>query len=194
MAAGDSIVSICNIGLISGLGQDPIASLDDNRKAAILCKARYDQVRRNVLRAYPWGFATTYAQLPAHVEQPPFGGGTAFTLPADFIRVVELADRDNPRQKYKVRGRTLVVDMDPPLNLAYIFDCQDPTLFDPLFVETLGYAIAAEIAEPLTQSVAKANAALAKLEGKLTAAERASEQDGSEDEWDVDVLLRVRNI
>lgn len=192
MSAGDSIVSICNIGLISSLGADPIASLDDNRKASILCKARYDQVRRAVLRAHPWSFAKAEALLPAAAAQPITGSQTAFTLPADFIRVADLPDRQNGTLKYQIFGRTIRMEGTAPLPFVYIYDCQDPSLFDPLFVEVLGYAVAAEIAEPLTQSVAKKNSALSNLEGKLSIARTVTAQDGSEDEWDVDVLLRSR--
>jgi hypothetical protein len=65
MAAGDSIVGICNLGLVNGLGQDPIASLTDNRKAAIHCNLAYDPTRRAMLRAHPWDFATARARLSA---------------------------------------------------------------------------------------------------------------------------------
>jgi hypothetical protein len=104
MAAGDSIVGICNLGLVNGLGQDPISALSDNRKAAIHCNISYDPVRRAVLRAHPWDFATTRRQISASATPPPFGYANAYQLPADFIRIVAVGD-DTNQEHWKDRKR-----------------------------------------------------------------------------------------
>jgi hypothetical protein len=191
MAAGDSIISICNLGLLA-LGQDPVNSLTDNRKAAILCNARYEQVRREMLRAHPWGFARRRAQLPASDTQPAFGDFTAFTLPSDFIRLVEAPDVCK-RRGWMIEQRQLLSNETAPLNLLYIFDCQDATLFDPLFIAVLGYAIAVELAIPITQDRGIKSQMETELEGKLASARLVTSQDNSSSEYDVDVLLESRN-
>lgn len=191
MAAGDSIIGICNLGLVTGLGQDPIAALTDNRKAAILCNLRYDQIRRELLRAHPWGFARARAQLSLAGTQPVFGD-PAFTLPADFMRVAMLDDEFNDLG-WAVEGRQLLAAVTAPLNLLYIYDCQDPTLFDPLFVAALGYAIAVELAVPITQDRGLKAQMENELEAKMSAARLVTSQDNSSSEFDIDVLLRSRN-
>src|SRR4051812_40773418 len=135
MAAGDSVVSICNIGLVA-LGEPPIVSLDDNRKAAIFCKARYDQVRREILAAHVWNFARKQARLAADLVAPLFDWTTAFPLPADFIRIYRLVKE--PPAAFEVQGHALLCNETAPLNIVYIRDIDDPTKFDPIFTAALG--------------------------------------------------------
>lgn len=191
MAAGDSIISICNLGLVQGLGQAPISALTDNRKAAILCNISYDQVRREMLRAHPWSFARKRAQLATAVTAPLFGHRSAFTLPADYIRLVDVPE-DFGRPRWQIEGQQLLCNSSAPLDLIYIFDCQDPTVFDPLFVAALGYAIAAALAVPLTQDKGLKSAMEQETEAKLDAARLVTSQDNSAEDLDVDILLRSR--
>jgi hypothetical protein len=71
MAAGDSIVGICNLALVQGLGQDPISALSENRKAAILCNLNYDQVRRALLRSHPVEFRDPQTREQISPPRPP---------------------------------------------------------------------------------------------------------------------------
>jgi hypothetical protein len=189
MAAGDSIVSICNIAL-RALGENKIVSLTDNTFRANLCNERYDAVRREVLRAHPWNSAKQRVQLPASATPPAFGFGAAFPLPADYIRFVDLPGIRRP--KFKIENGELLCDYTAPLNLLYIYDIQDPTRFDPLFVAALGYALAAEFAEPLTQDLNKQQSMLRQLTGKLDLAQLVSSQENSSEELDDDILLASR--
>lgn len=190
MAAGDSIVGICNIGLLE-LGEPPISSLDENIKAAIHCKARYDQLRREMLRAHPWNFARKYIQLGAASTPPLFQWSNAFPLPNDFIRVHRMPD--NPLAKYEVVGGALYCNETAPLNLAYVWDLTDPTKFDPIFVAALGYAVGATLAMPITQSQSQRDRCNNLVEGKLGVARLTGAQESSPEEWDVDVLLQSRS-
>lgn len=190
MAASDSIVDICNLGLLA-LGQSKINALTDNRKAAILCNQRYDQIRREVLRAHPWSFAVKRGQLPAASTQPLFGNGTAFTLPSDWIRNF-IGKEEMNRRGWAIEGRQLLCRESAPLNLVYICDCTDTTIFDPLFVAALGYGIAAELAIPLTQDRGLKSQMETEMEGKLGTARLVSSQDNSSEEFECDVLLRSR--
>ena len=146
MAAGDSVVSICNIGLIA-LGEKPISSLNDPVKTAILCAARYDQIRRAVLRGAPWNCGKKQTLLAASPTAPLFTYRNAFPLPADFVRMFNLPEND--QATWEVIGNLLMTDEGAPLQTLYIFDLQDPTQFDPLLTEAIGQAIGAELARPL---------------------------------------------
>lgn len=189
MAAGDSIVGICNIGLIE-LGQPPITSLSDPVKAAIYCNARYDQVRREMLRAHPWNSARAQAQLSASTTAPLFKWANAFPLPADFIRMFRMPD--NAEARYEIVGPVLMTDETAPLNIEYIFNLTDPTKFDPLFVTALGYAVGAAVAMPLVQKAAERTRLDNLVEAKLSIARLIGSQESSVQEWDDDVLLRSR--
>lgn len=189
MAAGDSKVSICNIGLIA-LGEPPITSLDDNRKAAIYCKARYDQVRRQILRAGFWNFARKQSQLAEVTSAPLFDWSNGFELPADFVRLYRM--QKNPQSAYEIQGQLLLSNETAPLNIVYIYDHEDPTKFDPIFVAALGYAMGVELAMPITQSKSKRDDCKSAVEGHLGMARFAGAQEASPEEWDTDIMLQSR--
>jgi hypothetical protein len=189
MAQTDSIVSICNIGLIA-LGELPIESLDDPYKRAALCRERYDDIRRAVLRGHIWNCARKRAVLADAPAQPLFGWQHAYQLPDDFLRVVKL--NDNDLVKWEIEGDTLLTNTDPPANLIYIWDLQDTTKFDALLVQALGKTIAAELAEPLTQSDSKVQGLLREVDDKTGQARSIGSQESSPEEWDVDRWLRAR--
>jgi hypothetical protein len=189
MAAGDSIVSICNIALIE-LGEDPIVDLAQNVKPAILCRARYDDVRRGVLRASLWSCNTAYAQLAASPTPPPFGWSQSYPLPADFLRMIKIWD--NSDAKWEVVGRNLYTNEGAPLNVVYGTDLQDPSVMDPLLVQTIGYTLALDLCHPITNSNDIFDRVAKKMEGKLDIGRLTTSQENSPREWDEDVWLRSR--
>lgn len=192
MAAGDSAVTICNIGLI-GIGQDPINALTDNNKAAILCNLRYDQKRRETLRKHNWNFARRRATLAANSTPPAFGYGAAYDLPGDFIRFyTEDEDQTVPEPDWVIENGQILSNDDGPLEIIYIYDCQDCTKFDPLFVATLGEAIGAALAKPLTQSKSEEDDAKARAGDALSEARTAGSQENAPQVLDVDVMLQAR--
>lgn len=196
MALGDSIVSICNIAMIA-VGEDLVVSVfpPDNNKRAILAAQRYDDVRRAVLRSYPWHCAKKYAQPAAGSTAPLFGYSNAYPVPADFIRELPLVDSAGNQisDKFEIVGNAVYTNATSPINLPYIYDLQDPTRFDPLLVQAVGYALGAELAMPIGQSETKRNNLLKIMEGKIATARSASSQESSAMEtWDVDVMLRSR--
>jgi hypothetical protein len=200
MAQGDSVVSICNIALIS-LGEDPLQSVfpPDNTKAAILCANRYDDVRRGVLRSHPWNCNTREIQLAASSVVPAFGYGTAYPVPADYIRIIDIKGYD--RQVWKIRnllniGPCILIDdgqsSNGTINVEYSFDLQDPTQMDPLLIHSIAYDLLTEIGAPLTQDENKIKRGLAILEGKLSSARMAGSQEQTPREWEVDIWLSQR--
>jgi hypothetical protein len=189
MAAGDSIVSICNMALIA-IGEDPITSLSDARKAAILCNALYDPTRREMLEMQPWKFAKKQASLAASPTAPAFTYENAFPLPADFIRMYDEPEEDDP--EYEIQGTQMLSNDDSPFQMVYIFDCQDPTTFSPLFVQLLAVALGQKLAQPLTQNIEKENELASKVEAYLDRAALSNSQQESARELNDDVLLRSR--
>lgn len=187
MAQGDSIVSICNIALVA-LGADPITSLTDAKKTATLCAMRYDDTRRSILRSNPWNCNTTRAQLAADPTAPAFGFGNRYRLPPDFMRMLDLPD--NEEAEWVIEGNYLLTDETAPLNVLYGRDLQDPTLFDPLLVQCIAYALALELAQPLAQKLLPQIEKM--LSGKMEMARLVGSQENWSREWDVDVLLRAR--
>lgn len=195
MAAGDSIVSICNIALIA-LGEDVIGNLTDNNKRARVCTARYNDVRRAVLEAYPWNCAKRRTVATQITTPPAFGYAYAYAMPANYLRIIDLPDFDKPRYEMEgddIYGNVLLTDYGAPLNVLYVSDLQDPTKFSPTFVHALAYELATEIGMPLVQNAQKVQQMLGMMEGKLSSARLTSSQQGQIEEMDIDILLRSRS-
>ena len=194
MSAGDSATSICNIALIA-LGEDPIKALSENNKRAILCSARYDDIRRAILRSHPWNFALKQRNLSADPVAPLFTWQYRYAVPADFLRFYNEPEQDMAIWNIMAddTGALFIYCNDAaPLQVVYIYDCQDPTRFDSLFVQAFAYQIASELAISLSQNSQRAQQGLAMMEGKLSIARLAGAQENSPREWDDDVLLRSR--
>lgn len=140
-----SVIDICN-GALRRLGQPPIASLDDPVETARAAKDRYPVIRDALLQAHPWNFAIRRAALAADAA-PGGDGRAAFVLPADCLAVLSVG-----AARWAVEGRRVLADAAPPLSLAYAARVTDPALYPPLFLEALSSRLAADLAEPLTQS------------------------------------------
>lgn len=150
--AGQSVTGICNRALQLVGSAQQIMNLTDNSREARSVNRAYDACRRQELRTHPWNFAIKRAQLSNDSTAPAFDEEYAFTLPADCLRV--LIPKSVARD-WKVEGRKIVASTALPLDLRYIADITDPTVFDAAFCEVLAARIALAIVEDMTQSTAK---------------------------------------
>jgi hypothetical protein len=194
MPAGQSIVGICNIGLIA-LGEDPITALTDPTKRAILCSARYNDVRQAAIRNYGFGCCKALTKLAAAATAPAFDWQVQYTLPADYIRVYGIMDVQGntlDSAEWEIVGPYLMTDQGGPLPLMYFFDLQDTTRMDALMSTVIGYELALEIAPAITRDEAKLARVTKMRDDKLRDGRFASAIEDSTKEWDVDILLRSR--
>lgn len=153
--------------------EDPSEESESARQAAGV----YDQIVREELEKQAWSFAKAQGQLPANSAAPLFRFARAFTLPADFIRLVELEDRwvfntiryadVDPTSSYEIQGRELLTDLGAPLRLTYIRDVSgNPSVWPPVFTAVVAKALAVSLAMPLTKS-----------EGMVSLANKRYQQD-----------------
>ncbi|TXH10045.1 MAG: hypothetical protein E6R04_06335 [Spirochaetes bacterium] len=146
-----SKTDICNRTL-SKLGQPRVSNIDtDSTKAAKVVRYMYDMVRDSMLAAYPWNFAIKRAQLAAEADAPAWGYTKQYTLPVDFLSLLEI--RGNP--EYKVEGGRILTNEGAPLYILYISRITDAGLHDPLFNEAFSTRMAFEGCEEITQSNTK---------------------------------------
>ena len=142
-----TVLDICNLAL-SRLGESPITAIDPNGSLpARLCYMHYHPVRREVLCAHRWSFATTSATLQS--SEPATEGSThqlRHSLPADCLRVLGVNSRS-----WTLRGRGIYTTT-PELRLLYIADVEDTALFEPLFTEALVLRLAWKLCIPLINS------------------------------------------
>lgn len=154
MAKPTSPVEICNLAL-SQLNQAPITSIeppDEGSEAAAQCAAWYDAARLEALRAGTWAFARKRTTVVADADTPPFDFTTAYNLPNDFVRPVEVrfgGVRLNDDQ-YEIEDGQLLCNETGTLQLIYIYDHNNPAAWTPDFVVTSSTNLAKWVGPPLS--------------------------------------------
>lgn len=142
-----SVLDICNLALCR-LGESPITALDPNGMLpARLCYMHYHPVRREVLCAHRWSFATNCATLQS--SEGAAGDEShqqRHSLPADCLRVLGVNCR-----RWTLRGRAIYTTASA-IRLLYIADVEDTALFEPLFTEALALRLAWKLCIPLINS------------------------------------------
>lgn len=157
-----SDVEICNLALTRVAYTQPIASFGERSQAAELCRTLYAQQRDLVLQDFPWPFAGSIVSL-ADIGDPGPGWVYRYRYPADCLKlrgIVEPGRRSaNSAESqipfevgFDIGGR--VINTDQPQALARVtFRVEDPTFFDPMFVDALAWKIGSELAVPLTSKI-----------------------------------------
>jgi len=173
-----SVIEICNSAL-TDLGEEAIASLADNTKAARLCNQRWAAVRDAVLRAHPWNCATALVELAASATPPAWKYSASYPLPTDCLRVLSVACGGAALSTWEVQAGHVICDETGPLSIAYIRRLDDPRLFDPLLCETLSARLAATLAYPLTASTALGQAFWSLYADKLREARGVDAREAS---------------
>ena len=175
--ADPTLTGIANCALVS-LGERRIRSLDDTTLGAQLIRDRFDDVRDELIRLFPWDFAKTRARLPANAT-PPIGDFAGFTyaypLPFDFVRLIEVLTPAH--HAYRVEGGQILTHNEAPLEIVYLRSVTNPGEMDVLFRETLCASLAFEIAAAITDNSDKIAAAATRFLAKLRDARRASGQE-----------------
>lgn len=158
---GSTDIDICSQAL-DRLGIPPISSFEDNRVAAT-CGRIYTDLTNRLLMEYPWDFARALAAMQREVTGPAGLWKYSFLLPVDMVRpgvyAVYTSSNINqaPFKVYEVAGKKILTD-SPTLFIAYT---KRPPESDwpPHFYQLAIYAMAAEMAMPLTEDPATADAA-----------------------------------
>ena len=183
-----SVVDLCNSALDKA-GHGAITSLDDNTKAARLCSRNWPLVRDRVLRSHPWNFAVVRTNLAPHETAPSWGFTAKFPLPSDFLRLLEVRDLSTGEfqlEKGFIHANATV------LYIRYISRIEDPNVYDALFFDTVATRLAAELAEPLTQSTTKKKALMEEYDAFIVDAKCADAQENPPAEYEEDSWVEVR--
>ncbi len=145
------------------LGQGAVLSFDDPDDRARWLKARFADVRDLCLRANRWHFAMARARLSAEATAPAFGYARQFPLPTDCLRLAEVggvAMTPGRQPGFALEGGRILTDAAAPLDIRYVRRAEDVAGWDPLFAEAVACRLAFDLAEKLTQSSGKKEAAL----------------------------------
>lgn len=159
-------VDIWNLALSRINARATVAAPDEQSDEAHYCRLFYDQVRDQTLQADDWNFARYRADLALLGNCAVTDRFTyRYALPPDCLAVRVLNDRRvnkyapaHLRPKFEIAGelddsgaprRVLMTD-ESPARIIYSSQVTQAGIFDPLFVAALSWALAAEIALPIT--------------------------------------------
>lgn len=142
-----SIVDIANKAL-TYLGANAITNITDDTVEGRAANRIYEQSRDYCLRDHPWNFALIRVALAADTTAPVWEYTNSFPWPADCLRIIEV----DTTEEWAVEGRAVVSDAAAPLNILYVAQITDTSIYDAKFVEAYAMRLAADIAYELTAS------------------------------------------
>lgn len=154
---------------LTKIGAQRITSLSDDIEAARTAASLFDIVRDAELRARNWNFAMARASLAALLTTPAWGFDLEYQLPSDCLRVVQVDEylhgnsltnyREVSEAAYQIEGRKILTNLAAPLPIRYVSRVTDTGTWDSAFAEAFACRLAAEMAERLTASLPKRDAA-----------------------------------
>jgi hypothetical protein len=127
------------------LGDDPLTQAEwaaQTLRRAQLAYQYLTSARKTTLTEYPWDFATVYDTLDPDAVAPPWGYTYRYEYPALALRVLITEDDTT----FKRVGPWLYSN-EATLNISYIEDVTDWTLFPEHFASAVAAALALKMCE-----------------------------------------------
>lgn len=147
------------------LGAKHIVSIDDVEvKAARELKAVWEIRRDACIRARLWRFALARKNQGAAAGAPAFGFAKRYTIPSDWLRVIQVGDywspdfvdyRTGETCPWSIEGREILTDLTAPLPVRGLAQVTDTTQWDACFASYFAADLAWHACEAITQSSAK---------------------------------------
>lgn len=128
-----------------------ITSPGDERTLARAIRSVWDLQRRAAIRDGAWNFAMHRANLAALSGTPPHGFAYQYQLPANCLRVIEIAN-DSAYDNYQLEAGKLLCDVEGPLAIRCLVDVTEPTLWDASFTEAFALRVAWAIGQKIAGS------------------------------------------
>ena len=159
MASGDTKLSICSDALIM-LGASPLSSFSEGTDAAQICDRLYDDLKKSLVASYPWSWSFKKVPLARLTSTPANEWKYEYALPGDTLAGVRAVFNTNAtgvqpiQYGWEIMGDKLQTSEEVIL-VDYQFSPGEAVL-PSYFVQLLKYAMAAEIAETVTDQITKA--------------------------------------
>jgi hypothetical protein len=144
LAGAVTSTTISNLAL-SKIGTESIVSITDGTPTANVCNLIYEPSVNELLRLHNWHFAKAQATLTS-ATAPSFHWTRAYTLPADFVRMVGFNKFDdfNSKPSYEIQGTQLLTN-ETTATIIYIKSGVAPASFSGDFVELLSLLLAKKL-------------------------------------------------
>jgi hypothetical protein len=173
-----SKIQIANLAL-SVLGDVRLTSLTDDNETARKVNAIFDLKAEELTSLYPWSFAKYRRELALLPDAPLFKWRSAFQLPSDLIRLLEVNDQGFERIPHEINGDNLLMDSNT-CKILYIRRITNVQDFPIYFVMALSAYLAFELCYAITQSSQMQDAAYKSFELKLASAKSIDAQSGGD--------------
>lgn len=138
------------------------ANTDDGKPWTDQLNELWDQAVRDLLAEHPWNFAIRRATLN---KSEKVEDGWQYQLPADCVRWLPAPRGDRSYVSAAVEGRFLLTSSDSPPRIRYIAECDTVADWPAHFVTAMGYRLAMDSAESITQSTSIVEDMRVKYEG-----------------------------
>ena len=135
---------------------------DDGKPWTDQLNELWDQAVRDLLAEHPWNFAIRRATLN---KSEKVEDGWQYQLPADCVRWLPAPRGDRSYVCGAVEGRYLLTDSDSVPRIRYIAECDTVADWPAHFVTAMGYRLAMDAAESITQSTSIVEDMRVKYEG-----------------------------
>lgn len=142
-------VAICNAALVMNGGQT-INALDDSSDRARQCAALYPFVREYAISAHPWHCCIARATINPDVATPEFDWTYQYTLPVDFIRLLQVGELGY-EDEYRIEGGKILSDADS-LKIRYVSLNEIESSWTPLLRQAVMQGMRAALSYAQTQS------------------------------------------
>lgn len=183
-----SKIEITNAALVM-VGSNTINSLSEQTTEAVVVNAIWDQVRRSLLRANLWNFATKRIELAQSATPPNFEYSYRYALPSDHLRTVQVfTDTD-----YKVENGFIVTNSER-CQLKYIADTPDVNQWTSDFCEVMSAKLASDIAFPITKDLKVTQLMYSLFQSKLQAAIWIDSSEDIADSYQFENSILARRI
>lgn len=175
--AAPSQTDIVN-GALAELGStEVLLSIDGNSNSARRVRQFWPEVLRTMLADHPWNFALKRTYLLEDGTPPDFGFKRRFRLPVDLVRWLPFAEGDDAYRRAEREGSFLLADEPGPMPCRYIAYVDDTSTWPPHFATAMKFALAASLAEGITQSESIKDRMVERMREALS---RAKRRDGLE--------------
>lgn len=163
MPTVNSDAEICRLAC-DLLKEAAIVSLADNTPVGRWMARNYIPARNATLAKTPWSFAIARAVVTVDTTIPAFGWKYRYVLPRDNIRPLPLRTDGKINGNiipFENEGGYILTDKPTSINLRYIKEATDCSLYSPMFIDALAINIALKASQWLsgkgnyTQSLAK---------------------------------------
>jgi len=172
------------------VGTTNVVSITDATKEARICLRNHDLSRRSILRLHPWNFAILRVNLSVSDPTPPaFGFANKFKLPDNYLRATNVSE-DN-LDDWRMEGGFLLSDSSS-VELSYVSDVTDPSLWDPLAFDAICHHLAWSICYSLNSSVECKQELTQALDKVLKKAKQIDSVEDPKKDLDIDVWMRAR--